>query len=170
MPIYNLSINGKSITTSNIESDTPLLWLLRDELNMAGTKYGCGKGLCGACTVHMNGNPIRSCQIPVAALGEQNITTIEGIASDNKLHPIQQAWHDLDVAQCGYCQAGQIMSAVALLKETPKPTDEQIEQSMAGNICRCGTYVRIKQAIKLAAGIEDNTAKKMDYSLAKEVK
>ncbi|WP_175623934.1 (2Fe-2S)-binding protein [Pseudocolwellia agarivorans] len=168
--MYNLSINGKSITTSNIESDTPLLWLLRDELNMAGTKYGCGKGLCGACTVHMNGNPIRSCQIPVAALGEQNITTIEGIASDNKLHPIQQAWHDLDVAQCGYCQAGQIMSAVALLKETPKPTDEQIEQSMAGNICRCGTYVRIKQAIKLAAGIEDNTAKKMDYSLAKEVK
>ncbi len=170
MPIYKLSINGKTITTSNIESDTPLLWVLRDELNMTGTKYGCGKNLCGACTVHMNGNPIRSCQIPVAALGEQNITTIEGIASDNKLHPIQQAWHDLDVAQCGYCQAGQIMSAVALLKATPKPTDDQIEQSMAGNICRCGTYVRIKQAIKLAAGIEDNTAQKMDYSLAKEVK
>lgn len=170
MPVYKLNVNGKVFTTSDIESDTPLLWVLRDELDMVGTKYGCGKSLCGACTVHVNGSPIRSCQMPVAGIEKQSITTIEGLATNESLHPVQKAWVDLDVAQCGYCQAGQIMSAVALLKNTPKPSDEQIEQAMAGNICRCGTYVRIKQAIKLAAGIEDDTAVKIDYSLATEVK
>jgi len=128
----------------------PLLWVLRDILDMKGTKYGCGVGSCGACTVHLDGNAVRSCQLPISALAKQEITTIEGLAEKGD-HPVQKAWLDVDVAQCGYCQSGQIMSAAALLKSTPKPSDEDIENFMAGNICRCGTYTRIKKAIQLAA-------------------
>ena len=159
MPKYTLTIN-QQLYQAQVEADTPLLWVLRDELALLGTKYGCGKGLCGACTVHVNGQAMRSCQLPVSVISGQAITTIEGIASvDNKqtkLHPIQQAWLDLDVPQCGYCQSGQIMTAVALLKNTPEPSVEQIESAMAGNICRCGTYVRIRQAIQQAAQIPVN--------------
>ena len=128
----------------------PLLWVLRDILDMKGTKYGCGVGSCGACTVHLDGNAVRSCQLPISALAKQEITTIEGLAEKGD-HPVQKAWLDVDVAQCGYCQSGQIMSAAALLKSTPKPSDEDIENFMGGNICRCGTYTRIKKAIQLAA-------------------
>lgn len=128
----------------------PLLWVLRDILDMKGTKYGCGVGSCGACTVHLDGNAVRSCQLPISALAKQEITTIEGLAEKGD-HPVQKAWLDIDVAQCGYCQSGQIMSAAALLKSTPKPSEEDIENFMAGNICRCGTYTRIKKAIQLAA-------------------
>ena len=128
----------------------PLLWVLRDILDMKGTKYGCGVGSCGACTVHLDGNAVRSCQLPISALAKQEITTIEGLAEKGD-HPVQKAWLDVDVAQCGYCQSGQIMSAAALLKSTPKPTEEDIENFMTGNICRCGTYTRIKKAIQLAA-------------------
>ncbi len=128
----------------------PLLWVLRDILDMKGTKYGCGVGSCGACTVHLDGNAVRSCQLPISALAKQEITTIEGLAEKGD-HPVQKAWLDVDVAQCGYCQSGQIMSAAALLKSTPKPSEEDIENFMAGNICRCGTYTRIKKAIQLAA-------------------
>ncbi len=128
----------------------PLLWVLRDILDMKGTKYGCGVGSCGACTVHLDGNAVRSCQLPISALAKQEITTIEGLAEKGD-HPVQKAWLDVDVAQCGYCQSGQIMSAAALLKSTPKPSEEDIENFMAGNICRCGTYMRIKKAIQLAA-------------------
>ncbi len=128
----------------------PLLWVLRDILDMKGTKYGCGVGSCGACTVHLDGNAVRSCQLPISALAKQEITTIEGLAEKGD-HPVQKAWLDVDVAQCGYCQSGQIMSAAALLKSTPRPSEEDIENFMAGNICRCGTYTRIKKAIQLAA-------------------
>lgn len=128
----------------------PVLWVLRDILDMKGTKYGCGVGSCGACTVHLDGNAVRSCQLPISALAKQEITTIEGLAEKGD-HPVQKAWLDVDVAQCGYCQSGQIMSAAALLKSTPKPSEEDIENFMAGNICRCGTYTRIKKAIQLAA-------------------
>jgi aerobic-type carbon monoxide dehydrogenase small subunit (CoxS/CutS family) len=128
----------------------PLLWLLRDILDLKGTKYGCGVGSCGACTVHLNGSAVRSCQLPISVLGRQEITTIEGLAEKGD-HPVQKAWLDEDVAQCGYCQAGQIMSAVALLNNTPKPTEEDIDNFMTGNICRCGTYMRIKKAILKAA-------------------
>ena len=145
-----LKINNKERTVE-VEGDTPLLWVLRDNLNMKGTKYGCGMAQCGNCTVHLNGQPIRSCVTPVSAAAGQNITTIEGIADDNKLHVVQQAWLDHDVVQCGYCQSGQIMSAVALLQQNPNPSDTDIESYMAGNLCRCGTYPRIKQAIKAAA-------------------
>ena len=147
---YQLNINRKPRTV-DVEEDTPLLWVLRDELDMKGTKYGCGVGECGACTVLMDGRAIRSCQTPVAqATG--NITTIEGLSEGGKLHPVQQAWIDLDVAQCGYCQGGQILSAVSLLAKTPKPTDADIQRAMTGNICRCATYNRIKAAIHQAAG------------------
>jgi len=128
----------------------PLLWVLRDILDMKGTKYGCGVGSCGACTVHLNGSAVRSCQLPISALANQDITTIEGLAEKGD-HPVQKAWLDVDVAQCGYCQSGQIMSAAALLKSTPKPSEEDIENFMTGNICRCGTYTRIKKAILQAA-------------------
>ena len=128
----------------------PLLWVLRDILGMEGTKYGCGVGSCGACTVHLNGEAVRSCQLPISALAGTEITTIEGLSTKGD-HPVQKAWVDVDVAQCGYCQSGQIMSAVALLKNTPNPTEEDIENFMTGNICRCGTYTRIKKAIQLAA-------------------
>lgn len=151
MATFELTINGKKQQV-DVDPATPMLWVLRDHLKLVGTKYGCGIAQCGACTIHQNGNAIRSCQLPVSAVGEQSITTIEGL-SENGDHPVQQAWLELDVPQCGYCQAGQIMSAAALLAKTPNPSDEEIEGAMNGNICRCGTYVRIKQAIKTATTI-----------------
>jgi isoquinoline 1-oxidoreductase alpha subunit len=147
--MITLTINGKAHNFTEDEN-MPLLWALRDILKYTGTKYGCGKGLCGACTVHLNGQPIRACLTPVASVVGQNITTIEGL-SDNVDHPVQQAWQTLNVPQCGYCQSGQMMSAAALLAHTPKPTDKEIELAMSGNLCRCGTYNRIKKAIHLAA-------------------
>jgi len=148
MPKYTLSVNGKSFS-AEADADTPLLWVLRDHLNLVGTKFGCGVGQCGACTVHFNGNPIRSCSIPVSAVGNNKIVTIEGL-SENGDHPLQMAWKELDVSQCGYCQAGQLMAAAALLKQTPNPTDQQIDAAIT-NICRCGTQVRIRKAIHRAA-------------------
>lgn len=151
MAKFQLKVNGKQLSV-DVGPSTPLLWVLRDHLHLVGTKYGCGAGACGACTVHLNGNALRSCQLPVSAVGTQSITTIEGIAvSENEMHPVQKAWLELDVAQCGYCQTGQIMSAVALLKRNPNPTEAEIEAAMTGNICRCGTYIRIKAAIQQAA-------------------
>ncbi len=147
--MITLRVNGKTHQFSDDEN-MPLLWALRDVLKYTGTKYGCGKGLCGACTIHLDGQPVRACLTPVSAVGKQAITTIEGLSSDGS-HPVQQAWQALNVPQCGYCQSGQIMSAVALLKHTPNPTDEQITLAMSGNLCRCGTYTRIKQAIRLAS-------------------
>ena len=149
MPVYNLKING-STKKVDVDPTTPVLWVLREHLNMQGTKYGCGVAMCGACTIHLNGNAVRSCQLPVSAIGNMEITTIEGL-SVNGEHPVQKAWLEHDVAQCGYCQTGQIMTAAALLKQNPNPTDVQIESAMSGNICRCGTYLRIKAAIKSAA-------------------
>jgi len=145
-----LTVNGRS-TTVDAPPDTPLLWVLRDVLNLHGTKYGCGIGQCGACTVHLAGQPMRSCLTPLSAAANQKITTIEGL-SPNGQHPLQVAWQQIDVPQCGYCQAGQIMSAAALLAKHPKPTDEQIDSAMNGNLCRCGTYLRVRQAIHQAAG------------------
>lgn len=150
MPI-NLSVNGHS-TTVDVSPDTPILWVLRDVLNLHGTKYGCGIGQCGACTVHLNGEAVRSCLTPISAAASKKITTIEGL-SPNGPHPLQIAWVDVDVPQCGYCQAGQIMSAAALLAKHPKPTDADIDSAMNGNLCRCGTYLRIRQAIHKAAGM-----------------
>ncbi|MCB0645239.1 MAG: (2Fe-2S)-binding protein [Saprospiraceae bacterium] len=149
MAKYNLKVNGK-MRSVDVDPTTPMLWVLRDHLNLVGTKYGCGIAMCGACTVHLNGMAMRSCQLPVSMVGTQEITTIEGLSEDAS-HPVQKAWLDHDVAQCGYCQSGQIMSAVALLKNNPNPSDEDIEATMSGNICRCGTYLRIKEAIKTAA-------------------
>ena len=146
MAIFNLNINGKDQQV-DVAADTPLLWVLRDNLGLVGAKYGCGIGQCGACTVHMNGNPVRSCTLPVAAIKTSKVVTIEGL-SEKGDHPVQVAWDEMDVAQCGYCQAGQIMSAAALLKRTPKPTEQQIEDAMHGNICRCAAYHRIREAIK----------------------
>tara|TARA_B100000965_G_scaffold404055_1_gene433737 strand:+ start:1834 stop:2271 length:438 start_codon:yes stop_codon:yes gene_type:complete len=134
----------------DVDADTPLLWVLRDELGLVGTKFGCGVAMCGACTVHVNGSAMRSCQLPVSVVGENAITTIEGL-SENGEHPVQKAWLEHDVAQCGYCQSGQIMSAAALLAQNPNPDDKAIEASMSGNICRCATYYRIKAAIKSAS-------------------
>ncbi|MBE9662970.1 (2Fe-2S)-binding protein [Mucilaginibacter myungsuensis] len=149
MAAINLTVNGKK-QTLNIDPNTPMLWVLRDHLNLVGAKYGCGIAACGACTVHLNGTAVRSCQLPVSAAAGSKITTIEGL-SEKGDHPVQKAWIEHDVSQCGYCQAGQIMSAAALLKTTPKPTDEQIDNAMNGNICRCGTYLRIHAAIKTAS-------------------
>ncbi|KIC90512.1 (2Fe-2S)-binding protein [Flavihumibacter sp. ZG627] len=149
MATFNLTVNGKK-QELNVDPSTPLLWVLRDHLNLVGTKFGCGMAQCGACTIHLDGKAVRSCILPVSAVGDQEVTTIEGL-SENGDHPVQNAWLEHDVPQCGYCQAGQIMSAVALLKENPTPTDEQIENTMSGNICRCGTYTRIKAAIKTAS-------------------
>jgi isoquinoline 1-oxidoreductase alpha subunit len=151
MPTQSITINGRSHPIGDLDPSTPLLWFLRDHLKLTGTKYGCGLGLCGACTVHLNGAAIRSCTIPAAAVAGQNVTTIEGLAGAGALAPIQQAWHDCDVVQCGYCQSGQIMSAAALLAQTPRPDDAQISSAMTGNLCRCGTYERIRTAIKQAA-------------------
>lgn len=150
MAIYNLNINGKKHQV-DVEPDTPMLWVLREHANLVGTKYGCGVGQCGACTVHLDGTAVRSCSLPVASVADKAITTIEGL-SKNGDHPLQKAWIEHDVPQCGYCQAGQIMNAAALLKDNPNPSDEDIDVAMNGNICRCGTYVRIKAAIKTAAG------------------
>lgn len=149
--MYSITVNNKPMQV-DVDPDTPMLWVLRDALNMVGTKFGCGAGACGACTVHINGAAVRSCQLPISAVGESKITTIEGLAYDaTKLHPVQQAWLEHDVAQCGYCQPGQMMSAAALLSQNPNPSDEDIENFMQGNICRCGTYTRIRAAIKSAA-------------------
>ncbi|NGP75030.1 (2Fe-2S)-binding protein [Balneolaceae bacterium YR4-1] len=149
MAIFQLTINSKEQQV-DVAPDTPLLWVLRDHLNLPGTKFGCGIAQCGACTVHLDGNAIRSCSLPVSAVGDAKVTTIEGLSEDGD-HPVQQAWLEHDVPQCGYCQAGQIMSAAALLKQNPDPSDEDIQSSMSGNLCRCGTYLRIRKAIKSAA-------------------
>lgn len=148
MASFSLTINGEQKTV-DVDPTTPLLWVLRDELDMVGTKFGCGIAQCGACTVHLNGNAVRSCSIPVSAINDQKVTTIEGLSKDAD-HPLQKAWIEVDVPQCGYCQAGQIMNAAALLERNPNPSDDEIETAMSGNICRCGTYVRIKEAIKTA--------------------
>ena len=149
MAIYNLKINGQTKQV-DVDPATPVLWVLREHLNMQGTKYGCGVSLCGACTIHLNGVAVRSCKLPVASIGNREITTIEGL-SEKGDHRVQKAWLELDVAQCGYCQTGQIMAAAALLKANPNPTEAQIDTAMSGNICRCGTYLRIRDAIKSAA-------------------
>ena len=146
---YDLTVNGQHHSV-DADPSTPLLWVLRDHLGMTGTKYGCGIAQCGACTVHYNGQPTRSCQLPLGTLAGAKIVTIEGLGGD---HPVQAAWVKHDVPQCGYCQSGQIMSAVALLAKTPKPTDDDIDKAMSGNICRCGTYQRIRAAIMDAAGV-----------------
>lgn len=146
-----ISVNGRFFETE-VAPDTPVLWVLRDALELTGTKFSCGKGLCGACTVLVDGNAIRSCVTPISAVADQHITTIEGL-SENGDHPLQQAWLDNNVPQCGFCQTGQIMSAASLLKATPKPSDDQIDNAMRGNICRCGTYPRIKKAIHEAADL-----------------
>jgi len=153
MPTYQLAINQQTHSV-NVDDDTPLLWVLRDDLTLRGTKFGCGAGACGACTVHLNGAAVRSCQIPVSSIGNMAITTIEGLATNAGVkNVVQQAWIDHDVAQCGYCQAGQIMSASALLASNPAPSDADIDAAMQGNLCRCGTYVRIKEAIHTAASM-----------------
>ena len=146
-----LTINGRSVTF-DVPDDMPLLWVLRDVLGMTGTKFGCGIAQCGACTVHIDGNPVRSCLLPVGSIGAKAVTTIEGVGASEAGAKVQKAWLDLEVIQCGYCQSGQIMSAAALLAATPQPDDADIDAAMAGNICRCGTYVRIREAIKRAAG------------------
>ncbi len=153
-----LTVNGRPVSIQS-PGDTKLLWVIREELKLHGTKYGCGIGECGACTVHFNGQPIRSCSIPVSAVANGKITTIEGLSPDGT-HPLQLAWREVDVPQCGYCQAGQIMSAAALLAKYPNPTDEQIDDAMNGNLCRCGTYIRIREAIHKAASMHAAAALK----------
>ena len=148
---FTLNVNGKSVTV-DVPADMPLLWVLRDVLDLRATKFGCGLGQCGACTVHLRGNAVRSCQTPVSMAAGASITTLEGLSPDGS-HPLQRAWEELDVPQCGYCQAGQLMSAAALLSQNPKPDDAAINQAMNGNLCRCGTYLRIRQAIKRAAAM-----------------
>ena len=147
----NLNVNGKALS-ADVEPDTPLLWVLRDTLDIKGPKFGCGVAACGACTVHVDGQPQRSCQLPTSAVGAAKISTIEGMAAHPIGKKVQAAWMELDVAQCGYCQPGQIMSATALLAKNPKPTDADIDKAMAGNLCRCATYTRIRAAIKRASG------------------
>ncbi|WP_111684103.1 (2Fe-2S)-binding protein [Winogradskyella tangerina] len=149
MSSFNLKVNGNKVSVT-ADDDTPLLWVLRDELNLVGTKYGCGIGQCGACTVHVDGVAMRSCSIPASRLTDSDITTIEGLASD-KLSPVQEAWKELDVPQCGYCQAGQIMTATSFLKQNPSPDNEEIRSAMHGNLCRCASYNRIEKAVALAA-------------------
>ena len=149
MTTFNLKVNGQEVAVT-VDPSTPLLWVLRDHLNLVGTKYGCGIAACGACTIHLGDVAIRSCQTPISQVGNQPITTIEGLSANGD-HPVQKAWLEHDVPQCGYCQAGQIMNAAAFLKNNPNPSDEAIEAAMDGNLCRCGTYTRIKAAIKTAA-------------------
>jgi isoquinoline 1-oxidoreductase alpha subunit len=149
MANYKLDINGRSYE-ADADPDTPLLWVLRDNLGLVGTKYGCGIAQCGACTVHLNGNAVRSCSLPVSAINSGKITTIEGL-SEKGDHPVQLAWEEIDVPQCGYCQAGQIMTAAALLSKKPKPSEAEIQNAMNGNICRCGTYHRIREAVLVAS-------------------
>ncbi|MFC7397287.1 (2Fe-2S)-binding protein [Chelatococcus sp. GCM10030263] len=149
---FTLKINGTPHVV-DVDGDIALLWVLRDVIGMTGTKFGCGQSLCGACTVHLDGQPVRSCQTPVDSVGESAITTIEAIGQSPQGAAVQKAWLELEVVQCGYCQSGQIMSAAALLRDTPKPTDEDIDAAMSGNVCRCGTYHRIRAAIKHAAGV-----------------
>lgn len=149
MPNYTLKVNGKSVNVT-ADADTPLLWVLRDELNMVGTKFGCGIAQCGACTVHVGEDAMRSCSLPIATVAGESITTIEGLSKDGT-HPVQEAWKEIDVPQCGYCQAGQMMTASAFLKVNPNPTKEEIRQAMNGNICRCASYNRIEKAVELAA-------------------
>jgi isoquinoline 1-oxidoreductase alpha subunit len=158
---YELTINGKRVTI-NAEPDMPLLWVLRDLLGLTGTKYSCGAGYCGACTVHKDGNPIRSCITPISTIKSASITTIEALTRGDQLHPVQQAWIDEQVAQCGYCQPGQIMSAVALLANNPAPSDQDIDEAMKGNLCRCGSYPRVRKAIHLAAQRLRETAASTD--------
>lgn len=154
--MLKLNVNGKQIDV-NLPADTPLLWVLRDEIGLTGTKFGCGMSLCGACTVHVDGQPARACITPVSALAGKKIVTIEAIGEDAIGKAVQAAWVNLGVPQCGYCQAGQVMSATALLKQNPDPTDADIDSAMAGNICRCGTYTRIRAAIRQAAGAKEAT-------------
>lgn len=149
MASFSLHVNGKELQV-DVSPDTPLLWVLRDTLGLTGTKYGCGIAQCGACTVHMNGNPVRSCSTPVSTIGANKIITIEGLSEEGD-HPVQLAWNEVDVPQCGYCQSGQIMSAAALLEKNANPTDQDIDTALAGHICRCGTYTRIRKAVHLAA-------------------
>ena len=149
MAKINLDVNGKKLV-ADVNPDTPVLWVLRDHLNLVGTKYGCGMAQCGACTIHLEGDAVRSCILPVSQVENKKITTIEGI-SENADHPVQKAWLEHDVPQCGYCQAGQIMTVVALLKKNPHPSDEEIASAMHGNLCRCGTYLRIRAAVKTAS-------------------
>lgn len=149
MPAYTLTINGESRTVT-VDADTPLLWTLRDELQLVGTKFGCGIAQCGSCTVHLDGAAVRSCSVPVSSVGDKSVRTIEGL-SENGDHPVQVAWNESDVPQCGYCQAGQIMTASAFLKKNPNPSDEEIKAAMHGNICRCGTYLKIFEAVKSAS-------------------
>ena len=151
MSLYHLTINGKTHEV-NVADDMPLLWILREVLDMTGTKYGCGVGVCGACTVHINGRAVRSCQTSASQCTNKQITTIEGLSDDGS-HPVQKAWLDINVAQCGYCQCGQIMTAAALLESIPRPTDKQIDEAMANNYCRCGTYARVRSAIHKASAI-----------------
>lgn len=158
--MIKLTVNGVQHTL-DVEADTPLLWVVRDYLNLKGSKFGCGAGLCGACTMHMNGSPIRTCITPVSAVAGQEITTIEGVGTPDNMNAVQQAWTELNVAQCGYCQSGQIMAATALLASNPTPSDQDIDNAMSGNICRCGTYPRIKAAIHKAAEI--NKTAQHDY-------
>ncbi len=153
---YTLNVNGRS-TTVDVPADMPLLWVIRDVLNLKGTKFGCGIGQCGACTVHLRGRAVRACQTPVSAAANAPITTLEGLSADGT-HPLQIAWREIDVPQCGYCQAGQIMSAAALLAKTPKPTDADIDTAMNGNLCRCATYLRIREAIHKAAAMSPRRA------------
>lgn len=149
MPSYSITVNGTPHSV-DVSADTPLLWVLRDHLNLLGTKYGCGIALCGTCTVHMNGNPVRSCMMTIESVQGSEVTTIEGLSEDGS-HPVQQAWKEVDVPQCGYCQSGQIMTAAALLERNPNPSSDEIREAMHGNLCRCASYQRIYQAVELAA-------------------
>lgn len=153
MEVFEINVNSK-LRKVEADASTPLLWILRDNLNLVGTKYGCGISQCGACTVHLNGESIRSCVYPISAVGKQKVTTIEGLSKRGEYSFVQKAWINEDVSQCGYCQAGQIMTATALLQKNHDPSDEEIDNAMSGNICRCGTYTRIKKAIKSASSLE----------------
>jgi isoquinoline 1-oxidoreductase alpha subunit len=153
MANYTINVNGKTHTV-DVAGDMPLLWVLRDKINLKGTKFGCGVASCGACTVHLDGKVARACMTPISSVGAQRVSTIESISETKTGQALQKAWLDVDVLQCGYCQAGQLMAATALLASTPKPNDKQIDDAMSGNACRCGTYVRIREAIKTAAGVD----------------